>query len=101
MTGPGKGGDTAWGAHVGRGGRAARRVSRSIVSFSLRLECPRPAVPLLPLPVERDRALIATVTRVAVASLDRQRLGAAGAPAAMAPYEGGKGAGGGANPRST
>lgn len=106
--GPGKGGDPERSPRERRGKGGARRPVRNVVSFSMRLACPRLAGPLLPLAVERDRVLIAAVTRVAAASLGRQRLGTAGrgrhAAAAdatsLASYPAGTDSGG-ANPRST
>jgi hypothetical protein len=47
--------------------------------FSLRLERPWTAGPLPALVLDRDRALIAAVTRVAVASLSRHHREPAGA----------------------
>jgi hypothetical protein len=107
--GPGKGGDPARSPRERRGKGGARRPVRNVVSFSMRLACPRLAGPLLPLAVERDRVLIAAVTRVAVASLGRQRQGTVGRgrPGAtadatsLAPYPAAGTDSGGANPRST
>jgi hypothetical protein len=101
MSGNGKSDGPAGRPREGREAGGARRPRRNVVSFSMRLECPRVARPLLAFAAERDRLLIAAVTRVAVASLDRQRLGAVEPRAGMAPYPAGMDGGGGANPRST
>ncbi len=78
MTGPCRGGRSRLppGELAGRG---PRRPLRNAVLFSLRLERPWTAGPLPPLVLDRDRALIAAVTRVAVASLSRHHREPAGA----------------------
>ena len=78
MTGPCKGGERSRLPPGAQARRAARRPVRNAVLFSLRWERPWTVGPLRPLVLDRDRALIAAVTRVALASLSRRR-GPAGA----------------------
>jgi hypothetical protein len=99
--GPGRGSDAAGGARETRGkGGVRRRPVRNVVSFSMRLAYPALPGTLLQLAAERDRVLIDAVTRVAVASLGRQRLAVSDPPAAPVPYTVGTGPAGGTKPRS-
>lgn len=107
MVGPCKGDETARLARPVRAKRPARRAVRSVIRFGLELERPGPAGQLVLVARERDRSLIAAVTRVAAASLGTlsRRCADPGGPAAsiarIQPGGGPESGAAGARPRSS